>query len=51
VLRRAVYAQPMNGLQRDSRSSAAGATLALVFFADSHGYFFFASLSTIFSSE
>src|SRR5262245_10890357 len=47
VLRRAMHAEPMNAEQRDPHASAAGPTLTVCFLGRSHGYFFFASLSSI----
>ena len=47
VLRRAVNAQPMNALERDSHPGATRATLSLGLFLGRHSYFFFASFRTI----
>src|SRR5262245_57556121 len=47
VLRRAMHAEPVNAKQRDPHASAAGPTLTVCFLVDRHGYFFFASLSSI----
>ena len=47
VLRRAMHAQPVHAEQRDPDPSTARSTLPFFLLVYGHGYFFFASLSSI----